>query len=106
MRRLSWGLAFVAMTGCAANGAAIASAAVNSAVAVGAGVVNVANGDCFTTCPRGSYCDASSKACVVLPCHDECASNEVCDQSGLIDHCVEMQIPVPLRVDEKAASAH
>jgi hypothetical protein len=98
MRLRLWWLC--ALCGCASASGAAVNAAINSAVALSVGAGNVASGNCFTSCPVGTTCNLKTKMCEDLPCHGSCDSLEVCDQSGLIDHCVPMQRPVPLRVDE------
>lgn len=80
-------LAFV-LTSCASGSGAVGSAVATTAVATAVGGANVANGQCFTVCPRGTTCNPQTKLCDTLPCHGDCPDGYRCDESSLIPKCV------------------
>jgi hypothetical protein len=71
------------------GGSDAAGAIANVVLASGVGAARVAEGDCFTICGPGTECNPKTKLCDVIPCRGLCGSNEVCDQSGPLDHCVK-----------------
>lgn len=89
----TWGavvtaLVLAATCGCAASGAAVATAAVNTALAGGVSAYERSQGRCYAACPTGTACEPRTGLCEPLPCRGQCAMNQKCDQTGLVEHCV------------------
>ncbi len=80
MRIATLTLLCVAMCGCAA--------ATTSAIAVGVGAYNRANGECYGPCIDGTACNKATGTCDPIPCRGRCQTNERCEKSGLLDKCV------------------
>jgi hypothetical protein len=87
--------------GCAASGAAAASAVVNTAVAVGASGASRAAGGCYAACPVGTQCNTKTGYCDTIPCRGLCQANEHCDQSGPMERCAPGATDIDLKIDDK-----
>jgi hypothetical protein len=86
-----------------ASGANIASAAINSAVAVGVSAARRANGECYTPCVSGTACNRQTGLCDTLPCRGECSDNQECVvHAGGLERCEGKAINTPLRIETKA----
>ncbi len=92
---------FVSGFGCAAAGPAVANAALNTAVGVGAAAASRSVGGCYSACPPGTACNQETGYCDALPCRGLCQGNEYCDNSGPLERCVKGSTDAKLKVDEK-----
>jgi hypothetical protein len=86
--RLASGVLF--LFGCAASPASLSSAAINTALAEGVAAARRSQGQCFTYCPRGRYCDRQTGLCERIPCDGTCHSDERCLVEGLRHRCVSV----------------
>lgn len=88
MRALLVTVGLFAALGCASAGGAVASAAVNTAIAATVSGVRRANGECYTPCTPGTKCNEKTGMCDPLPCRGECRPEETCEQTYLGEKCV------------------
>lgn len=88
MRALLVIVGLFAALGCASAGGAVASAAVNTAIAATASGVRRANGECYTPCTPGTKCNEQTGLCEPLPCRGECRPDETCEPTYLGERCV------------------
>lgn len=88
MRALLVTVGLFAALGCASAGGAVASAAVNTAIAAGVSASRRANGECYTPCTPGTKCNEQTGLCEPLPCRGECRPEETCEQTYLGEKCV------------------
>lgn len=92
-----------ALSACAGQSGAIASAAVNSAIAVGTAAARREAGECYTVCPDGTSCNRTTGLCEVLPCRGRCMADEECiHQPGGLEQCVRKTL-TPLRIETRPA---
>lgn len=82
-----------AVAGCRGADGAIASALINTGLAMGSAAVQRASGGCYATCPVGTACDAATGYCEPLPCRDQCRADERCVQLGLEERCESLALP-------------
>jgi hypothetical protein len=73
---------------CAAASGSVASALINTAIAVGVSGARRAEGDCYTPCNPGSFCNKDTGLCDPLPCGGRCNFNEFCQQNYDGERCV------------------
>lgn len=98
MRALVLGLA---LGGCAGQSAAIASAAVNSAIMLGTAAARREAGDCYTVCPDGTSCNRATGLCEEIPCRGRCLADEGCVRPpGGLEQCVRRSL-TPLRIETR-----
>lgn len=57
-------------------------------VGAGASAKRRLDGQCFVECPRGTRCNLKTGFCDELPCHGECAADQLCDGRGLVPVCI------------------
>lgn len=90
-------LGMTLLSGCAGAAAgAVASAAINTAMAGTASAVRRANGECFTICNPGSKCNNATGMCDPIPCGGRCNFDQKCESTYLGDQCVSVKaIPTP-----------
>lgn len=94
MSPLSWrsavvSLAVLFLSGCAGNASgALATAAFNTGVALGASAISRSQGGCYAACPVGTTCNESTGYCDPLPCRGECDPFEECIETKLTYRCV------------------
>ena len=92
---------FAVLQGCAASTGAVANAALNTAVGVGAAAGSRAAGGCFAACPDGTACNRATGYCDAIPCRGACAPNERCEP-GAVERCVPAA-EVNLKIEERPA---
>jgi hypothetical protein len=94
MSPLSWrsavvSLAVFSLSGCVGDASgAIATAAFNTGVALGASAISRSQGGCYAVCPVGTACNESTGYCDPLPCRGECDPFEECIENKLTYQCV------------------
>lgn len=88
-----WLIALLVLAGCRGADGAVASALINTAIAMGGAAAQRAAGGCYATCPVGTACDAATGYCAPLPCRGRCGSNERCVQLGLEERCESLAVP-------------
>jgi hypothetical protein len=88
MRALALTVSALTALGCANAGGAVATAAVNTAIAATASGVRRANGECFTPCNPGTQCAPGTGLCEPLPCGGRCRPDETCERTSVSDRCV------------------
>lgn len=88
-------LALVALpVGCATSGSNdVASAVINTTLAVAASGVSHSQGGCYASCPNGTKCDPTTGYCVSLPCRGQCKAHEQCVENGLQSKCISLGLP-------------
>jgi len=74
--------------GCANAGGAVASAAVNTAIAGGVSAARRAQGACYTDCLEGTKCNEQTGMCDPLPCRGKCRAGEHCEPTTVGERCV------------------
>lgn len=80
--------------GCASDGSgAVASALINSTIAVASSGVSRSQGGCYASCPTGTTCDSTTGYCVALPCRGQCRAHEQCIEDGLKSKCIAISLP-------------
>lgn len=92
----------VVVCGCAGASGAVANAVINTAVAASAAAVSRSQGDCYASCPTGTRCNHATGMCDALPCHDQCRSDEMCEQDEGVEHCTPRHAN-DLRIELKPA---
>ncbi len=87
MRRL---VLLAVLAGCASSAPhTMGSAALNSAIAVGASAAQRAAGGCYAQCTPGTTCNERTGMCEKIPCGGSCQGLEICVQSPAGDErCV------------------
>jgi len=65
-----------------------AGATTMSALAVGSAVAERAAGGCIALCTNGTVCNPQNGLCEVLPCRNQCAAGEHCEQTFSGDKCM------------------
>ncbi len=83
----------MAALGCRSSGGVVASALINTGLAMGASAAQRAAGGCYATCPVGTACDSESGYCMPLPCRGRCRSDERCVGNGLSEKCEALALP-------------
>lgn len=88
-------LALVALPlGCATGGSGdVASAVINTTIAVASSGISRSQGECYAACPTGTTCDHTTGYCVSLPCRGQCQANEQCIEDGLRSRCIALGLP-------------
>lgn len=83
-------VAAVFLSGCFAGaaGGAVASAVLNTGVALGASAISRSQGGCYAACPAGTTCNEATGYCDPLPCRGECDPFEECIEDKLVYQCV------------------
>lgn len=82
-------LAVLSLSGCVGDASgAIAHAALNTGMALGASAISRSQGGCYAACPTGTTCNETTGYCDPLPCRGECAAFEECIEEKLVHHCV------------------
>lgn len=82
------------LAGCKSGGSGdVASAVINTTIAVAASGVSRSQGGCYAACPTGTTCDASTGYCVSLPCRGQCKAHEQCVEEGIKSKCVAIALP-------------
>jgi len=80
--------------GCRSSGSGdVASAVINTTIAVAASGVSRSQGGCYAACPTGTTCDPNTGYCVTLPCRGRCKAHEQCVEDGLKSQCVALSLP-------------
>jgi hypothetical protein len=82
------------LSGCVGNASgAIATAAFNTGVALGASAISRSQGGCYAACPTGTTCNEATGYCDPLPCRGECAPFEECIEDKLVYQCIARSTP-------------
>jgi len=76
-----------ALCGCRGANGAIASALINTSIAMGSAAAQRAAGGCYASCPVGTTCDEDTGYCLALPCRGRCRSDERCVRLGPEERC-------------------
>jgi hypothetical protein len=80
--------------GCATSGSGdVASAVINTTLAVAASGVSRSQGGCYAACPTGTTCEPKTGYCVSLPCRGQCQAHEQCIEDGLRSRCISIGLP-------------
>ncbi|MCP3140146.1 hypothetical protein [Pyxidicoccus xibeiensis] len=79
--------------GCRGSEGAVASALINTGIAMGSAAVERAGGGCYAACPSGTTCDSATGYCLALPCRGQCRSDERCVESGVSERCEALALP-------------
>jgi hypothetical protein len=80
--------------GCASGGSGdLASALINTTVAVASSGISRSQGGCYASCPPGTTCDPNTGFCVSLPCRGQCRAHEQCVEEGLKSQCIAIALP-------------
>jgi hypothetical protein len=88
------------LMGCVSGGSGdVASAVINTTIAVAASGVSRSQGGCYAACPTGTTCDPASGYCVSLPCRGQCKAHEQCVEDGLKSQCIALSLPGQLTVE-------
>ncbi|MEW6432737.1 MAG: hypothetical protein AB1730_14630 [Myxococcota bacterium] len=74
--------------GCANASGAVATAAVNTAIAAGVAASRRADGECFTPCNPGTVCNPKTGYCDPQPCGGKCRPEEDCAKTSWGERCV------------------
>lgn len=83
----------VVLGGCRGADGALASALINTSLALGSAAAQRAAGGCYATCPVGTMCDGETGYCLPLPCRGRCRSDERCVELGLEERCEALALP-------------
>lgn len=83
----------MAPLGCRGTEGAVASALINTGIAMSAAAIQRASGGCYSTCPVGTACDEESGYCMPLPCRGRCRSDERCVGNGVSEQCEALALP-------------
>jgi hypothetical protein len=82
-------VAVLCLSGCTgAGGGALAHAAMNTGIALGASAISRSQGGCYAVCPVGTTCNETTGYCDPLPCRGECDPFEQCIEDKLVYRCV------------------
>jgi hypothetical protein len=88
------------LVGCRSGGSGdVASAVINTTIAVAASGVSRSQGGCYAACPTGTTCDPNSGYCVSLPCRGQCKAHEQCVEDGLKSQCIALSLPGQVTVE-------
>jgi hypothetical protein len=80
--------------GCQGSGSgAVASAVINTTIAVASSGVSRSQGGCYAACAPGTTCDPTTGYCVALPCRGQCKAHEQCVEDGLKSQCIAISLP-------------
>jgi hypothetical protein len=80
--------------GCQSGGSgAVASAVINTTIAVATSGVSRSQGGCYAACAPGTTCDSTTGYCVALPCRGQCKAHEQCVEDGLKSQCIALSLP-------------
>jgi hypothetical protein len=80
--------------GCQSGGSgAVASAVINTTIAVAASGVSRSQGGCYAACAPGTACDPTTGYCVALPCRGQCKAHEQCVEDGIKSQCIALSLP-------------
>lgn len=80
--------------GCQSGGSgAVASAVINSTIAVAASGLSRSQGGCYAACAPGTACDPATGYCVALPCRGQCKAHEQCVEDGIKSQCIALSLP-------------
>ncbi len=109
LRWIPWALAVALLAvaaGCkSGSSGSVASAMINSTIAVAASGVSRAQGGCYAACPTGTTCDPNTGYCVALPCRGQCKAHEQCVEDGLKSQCVALSLPGNVTVEPPSKEA-
>jgi hypothetical protein len=80
--------------GCQSGGSgAVASAVINTTIAVATSGVSRSQGGCYAAWAPGTTCDTTTGYCVTLPCRGQCKAHEQCVEDGLKSQCIAISLP-------------
>lgn len=80
-------LAMVGFSGCAASAAAVTNAAVSTAIAASVSGARRAQGQCYTPCNPGTFCNEKTGMCDPLPCGGKCDFDQQCMVTATGEEC-------------------
>ena len=79
-------LASLLLPACGSGGSAV-SAAVTTAVALGAAGYERSQGGCYSSCVPGTHCNEETGYCDRVPCEGRCREGEVCRETVMGERC-------------------
>ena len=88
-------LSSLLLPACGSTGGFV-TAAVNTAVAVGAAGYERSQGRCYSSCVPGTRCNEETGYCDPVPCSGRCRPGEICRETAMGEQCepwpeIEMQ---------------